>query len=68
MDSIILTGISHGNHQFSLSYPKAGEEIICMAQCKCGYEVQILNFKSYGGVKDLQKKWEKHIGIWKGWI
>jgi len=41
--------------------------MICMAHCKCGYEVEIINFKSYGGTKDLQKKWEIHIGTWKGW-
>ena len=41
--------------------------MICMAHCKCGYEVEIINFNNYGGTKDLQKKWEKHIGTWKGW-
>jgi hypothetical protein len=37
-----------------------------MAHCKCGYEVEIINFNNYGGTKDLQMKWEKHIGAWKG--
>jgi hypothetical protein len=68
MGSIILTGISHGKHQFSLTYPEAAGVMICIAQCKCGYEVEIINFRSYGGTKDLQKKWEKHIGTWKGWV
>jgi hypothetical protein len=67
MGSIILTGISHGKHQFSLTYPEVEGVVICMAHCKCGYEVEIINFRSYGGAKDLQKKWEKHIGTWKGW-
>ena len=42
--------------------------MICMAHCKCGYEVEIINFRNYGGTKDLQMKWEKHIGTWKGWV
>ena len=66
MGSIILTGISHGKHQFSLTYPEVDGVIICMAHCKCGYEVEIINFRNYGGTKDLQMKWEKHIGTWKG--
>jgi len=68
MGSIILTGISHGRHQFSLTYPEIDGTTICMAHCKCGYAVEIINFRSYGGAKDLQKKWEKHIGTWKGWV
>jgi len=68
MGSIILTGISHGKHQFSLTYPELERVMICMAHCKCGYEVEIINFRSYGGTKDLQKKWEIHIGTWKGWV
>ena len=68
MGSIILTGISQGKHKFSLEYPKVDGVEICVAQCKCGYEVEINNFRNYGGAKDLQMKWEKHIGIWKGWV
>jgi len=41
---------------------------ICMAHCECGYEVEILYFKNYGGIKYLQKMWEMHIGTWKGWV
>jgi hypothetical protein len=67
MGSIVLTGISHGKHQFSIEYPEAEGVTICKAHCKCGYEVEIINFRSYGGTKDLQMKWEKHIGSWKGW-
>jgi len=67
MGSIILTGISNGKHQFSLSYPEVDGVVICMAHCKCGYDVEIINFRSYGGTKDLQMRWEKHIGTWKGW-
>jgi hypothetical protein len=68
MGSIILTGISHGKHQFSLTYPEVEGVMICMAHCKCGYEVEIINFRSYGGGKDLEKKWQQHIGTWKGWV
>ena len=68
MGSIILTGISHGKHQFSLEYPVIDGVMICMAHCQCGYEVEINNFRIYGGTKDLQMKWEKHIGTWKSWV
>jgi hypothetical protein len=68
MSAIILTGLSHNGHNFSLAYPTIGGVMICMAHCKCGYNVEIMNFRSYGGIKDLQKKWEKHIGTWKGWV
>ena len=65
MGSIILTGISEGRHQFSITYPEIEELVICMAHCKCGYQVEFNNFRNYGGTKDLQMKWEKHLGIWK---
>jgi hypothetical protein len=66
MGSIILTGISHGKHQFSLEYPEVSGVMICMAHCKCGYEVEINNFRNYGGGQDLEMKWQKHIGTWEG--
>jgi hypothetical protein len=47
MGSIILTGISHGKHQFLLTYPEVEGVIICMAHCRCGYEVEIVNFRNY---------------------
>ena len=68
MGRIILTGISHGKHKFKLEYPIVNSKTICMAICTCGYEVEILYFENYGGTKDLQMKWEKHIGIWKDWV
>jgi hypothetical protein len=68
MNDLILTGISYGKHEFSLKYPKVDGVEICMARCKCGYEVQINYYWNYGGMKDLQKKWEIHIGVWKGWV
>lgn len=67
MGSIILTGTSHGKHQFSLEYPELNGAIICVAHCECGYETEIINFRNYGGVKDLEMKWQKHIGSLKGW-
>ena len=68
MGRIILTGISHGKHKFKLEYPIVDGKTICMAICACRYEVEILYFENYGGTKDLQMKWQKHIGTWKGWI
>ncbi len=68
MSAIILTGIRHGEHQFSLGYPVINGQMICIAHCECGYKVEILYFKNYGGVKYLQKMWEIHIGTWKGWL
>ena len=68
MSAIILTGIRYGEHQFTLDYPEVDGQMICMAHCECGYEVEILYFKNYGGVKYLQKMWEMHIGTWQGWI
>jgi hypothetical protein len=61
MSAIILTGLSHNGHKFSLTYPELEGVMICMAHCKCGYEVEIINFNNYGGTKDLQRKWEIHI-------
>ncbi len=58
MSAIILTGIRHGKHQFTLDYPVVNGQKMCMAHCECGYEVEILYFKNYGGVKYLQKMWE----------
>ena len=66
MSAIILTGIRHGDHQFSLDYPTVDGKLICMAHCECGYEVQIPNFNRYAGGMYLQWVWEKHIGTWQG--
>jgi hypothetical protein len=68
MSAIILTGLSYGKHKFSLTYPEVEGVVICIATCRCGYEIQIINFRSYGGIKDLQMKWEIHIGKWEGWV
>lgn len=67
-EPLVLTGLSHGKHKFSLSYPVIEGEKKCLATCACGYEVEILYFRNYGGIKDLQKKWEMHIGTWNGWV
>ena len=61
MGRIILTGISQGKHKFRLEYSIVEGKEICMAICKCGYEVEILYFENYGGVKYLQREWDKHI-------
>jgi hypothetical protein len=61
MSAIILTGLSHNGHKFSLTYPEVDGEVKCFAHCTCGYEVEILYFKSYSGVKNVQRRWEEHI-------
>ena len=48
-------------HKFNLKYPIVEGRTICIAYCKCDYEVEILYFTSYGGLKYLQLKWEEHV-------
>ena len=60
--SLIGTGISKGPHKFSLEYPEIEGKVICIARCACGYQVQILQFEGWGGTRELQKRWEDHIG------
>ena len=62
MGRITLTGIPQGKHKFKLEYPIIDGKTICMAICTCGFEVEILYFENYGGVKYLQREWDKHIG------
>jgi hypothetical protein len=68
MSAIILTGLSHNGHKFSLTYPEIDGEVKCFAHCTCGYEVEILYFKSYSGVKYVQRRWEEHIKKNKKWV
>ncbi len=68
MSAIILTGLSHNGHNFSLTYPEVDGEVKCIAHCTCGYEIEILYFKSYSGVKNVQRKWEEHIKRSKKWV
>ena len=56
MSAIILTGLSHNGHKFSLTYPEIDGEVKCFAHCTCGYEVEILYFKGYSGVKNVQRR------------
>jgi hypothetical protein len=68
MSAIILTGLSHNGHKFSLTYPEIDGEVKCFAHCTCGYEVEILYFKSYSGVKNVQRRWEEHVKNNKKWV
>ena len=68
MSAIILTGLSHNGHKFSFTYPEIDGEVKCFAHCTCGYEVEILYFKSYSGVKNVQRRWEDHIKNNKKWV
>ena len=61
MGKIILTGLSFGNHHFTLDYLIVEGKQICIAYCTCDYRVEIPNFRSYGGFKHLQHKWEEHV-------
>lgn len=61
LGSIILTGLSSGKHKFTLHYSKANEETRCMAECACGYIVEIKQFSGWGGTREIQMRWEKHI-------
>jgi len=68
MSAIILTGLSHNGHKFSLTYPEIDGEVKCFAHCTCGYELEIVYFKSYSGVKNVQRRWEEHIKNNKKWV
>ena len=61
MGKIILTGISWGSHKFSLNYPYVNGKVKCFVICTCGYQVEILNFEGWGGVRQVQFEWDKHI-------
>ena len=61
MGEIILTGLSFGNHRFTLNYSTVEGKLGCIAYFTCSYEAEILYSSSYGGVKSLQGKWEEHI-------
>lgn len=57
MGTIILTGLSHEKHKFTLNYPEVAGKLTCVAPCNCGFKVEIMNFSGYGGTKDLHMKW-----------
>lgn len=44
-----------------MEYSEERGKVICMAKCKCGYEVEILNSETYGGVKELEWRWKEHV-------
>ena len=62
MGRIIITGIAKGRHKFSLDYSEMNGKFTCVAQCACGYQVEILQFEGWGGTRELQKRWEEHTG------
>ena len=61
MSGLILTNLSSGKHKFSLEYRGGEEDKKCFVVCRCGYLKEILNFRSYGGVKEVQRVWDSHI-------
>jgi len=62
MGRIILTGISKGMHKFTLEYFIVEGSAICFALCACGHQAEIVHFENYGGAKEVQYEWERHIG------
>jgi len=64
MGRLILTGLTKSaNHNFKLCYEGEGANERCWVDCKCGYSVEVLNFRTYGGVKEVEKIWTKHTGL-----
>jgi len=41
MGAIILTGIRHGKHQFTLEHRIVEGKEVCTAHCECGYQATI---------------------------
>ena len=62
LSRLIATGISKGPHKFSLKYSKLHGIETCFARCACGFQVEIFQFRGWGGTRELQKRWEEHIG------
>ena len=60
MGKLIATGISKGQHKFSLDYSEVNGKVTCVVNCACGYRVEILQFEGWGGTRELQKRWEEH--------
>ena len=60
MGKLIATGISKGQHKFSLDYSEVNGKVTCVVNCACGYRVEILQFEGLGGTRELQKRWEEH--------
>jgi hypothetical protein len=60
LGKLVATGISKGKHKFTLDYQTIEEKIICMAECACGYGVEIKQFEGWGGTRELQRRWEEH--------
>lgn len=60
MSALILTNLSKGKHKFNLEYIGEGSNKRCYVVCKCGYRHEILYFRNYAGVKEVQRVWEEH--------
>ena len=64
MGRLILTGLTKSaKHYFKLRYELVEGIEHCWVDCKCGYSTEILNFRTYGGVKEIEKVWTKHTGL-----
>ena len=60
MSAIILTGLSHGKHKFNLEQVVIDEATHCFVECKYGFQSEIIYFRNYAGVKEVQRVWKLH--------
>jgi len=60
MSAIILTGLSRGKHKFNLEHVVVDGVTYCFVECKCGFQSEIIYFRNYAGVKEVQRVWELH--------
>lgn len=64
MGGIVLTGLTKNkHHEFKLRYVTIDEIEKCMIDCKCGWVGELLNFRNYGGTKEIARIWEQHSKI-----
>jgi len=64
MGRLILTGLTKSaKHEFKLRYEGENEAEHCWVDCKCGFSIEVVNFRTYGGIKEVEKIWTKHTGL-----
>ena len=62
MGRLILTGLTKNKkHEFKLRYAQDKNLEKCWVDCSCGYSEELLKFDNYGGIKELETIWDKHI-------
>lgn len=48
-------------HKFELIFPDREFGRLCLLDCECGFSTQILNHSNFGGVLELDVKYQEHI-------